>query len=94
VLAAEGGISELKAINYSLYELRIKGEKEGFLHKLKDLECKVEEREDGILKVYMPPNQSKQEIFRIASEEKIQVRHFVKSQTSLEDKFADVVGVD
>jgi hypothetical protein len=27
-------------------------------------------------------------------EEKVQIRHFVKSQTSLEDLFAKVVGVD
>ena len=58
------------------------------------MNCKTEEREDGIIKVYMPFHQSKQEIFKIAAEEKIQVRHFVKSQSSLEDKFANVVGVD
>jgi len=93
-LAAQGEISKLKEIGYNLYELRVKGEKEGFLQKLKDINCKVEEREDGILKVYVPFSRSIQEIFRIAAEEKIQVRHFVKSQSSLEDKFANVVGVD
>ena len=93
-MAAEGEISKLKEIGYNLFELKIKGEKEGFLRKLEDMNCKTEEREDGVIKVYMPSNRSKQEIFRIAAEEKIQVRHFVKSQSSLEDKFANVVGVD
>ena len=93
-LAAQGEISDLKQINYSLYELKIKGEKEGFMGKLGSLECRVEETEEGILKVYVPPEKSPQEIFRIGSEEKIQIRHFVKSQTSLEDLFAKVVGVD
>ena len=50
--------------------------------------------EDRLLKVYMPPDKSPQEIFRLADETEVQVRHFVKSQTSLEDLFADVVGVD
>jgi ABC-type uncharacterized transport system ATPase subunit len=58
------------------------------------LKCRVEETEDGILKVYWPPKHDRQEIFRIAAEEKIQLRHFVKSETSLEDLFAEVVGVD
>jgi ABC-2 type transport system ATP-binding protein len=93
-LAAQGEISKLKEIGFNLFELKVKGEKQGFLQKLKAMNCKTEEREDGILKVYMPFDRSKQEIFRIAAEEKIQVRHFVKSQSSLEDKFASVVGVD
>jgi ABC-2 type transport system ATP-binding protein len=93
-LAAQGEISKLKEIGYNLFELKVKGDKESFLRKLEDMNCKTEEREDGILKVYVPLDKSKQEIFRIAAKEKIQVRHFVKSQSSLEDKFANVVGVD
>jgi ABC-2 type transport system ATP-binding protein len=92
-LAAQGDISELKEIR-DLYEIKIKGEAEGFLRKLKAMKCKVEETEDGILKVYWPPKKDRQEIFRIVAEEKIQLRHFVKSETSLEDLFAEVVGVD
>ena len=93
ILVAQGDISELKEIR-DLYEIKVKGETEGFLHRLRDIDCRVEETEDGILKVYMPPGQNRQEIFRIAAEEKIQLRHFVKSQTSLEDLFAKAVGVD
>ena len=92
-IAAQGEISKLKEIR-DLYEIRAIGETEGFLHKLRDMNCKVEVMEDGILKVYLPPDQDKQEIFRIAAEEKIQLRHFVKSETSLEDLFVKVVGMD
>jgi ABC-2 type transport system ATP-binding protein len=92
-LAAQGDISELKEIR-DLYEMKVKGEAGGFLRRLKDMKCKVEETEEGIFKVYWPPDQDRQEIFRIAAEEKIQIRHFVKSETSLEDLFAEVVGVD
>ena len=92
-LAAQGEISKLKEIR-DLYEIRVKGETEGFLHKLKDMKCRVEETEEGILRVYMPPGQSRQKIFRIAAEEKIQLRHFVRSESSLEDLFAEAVGVD
>jgi hypothetical protein len=58
------------------------------------MESQVEQTEDKLLKVYLPPGTNPQEIFKIAVEEKVQVRHFVKSQTSLEDLFAKVVGVD
>jgi len=34
------------------------------------------------------------DIFRAAARTDVQLRYFVKSQTSLEDLFADVVGVD
>ena len=58
------------------------------------MKCRLEETEDGILKVYTPPGYNRQEFFRIAAEENVQLRHFVKSQSSLEDLFADAVGVD
>ncbi len=93
-LAARGQISELKQVQYSLYELRIKGEEKTFLKRLEEIETKVDETEDKLLRVYLPPGFNPQEIFRIASEERVQIRHFVKSQTSLEDLFAKVVGVD
>lgn len=93
-LAAQGQISELKQVQYSLYELRIKGEEQAFLDRLTGMESQVEQTEDKLLKVYLPPGTDPQEIFKIAVEEEVQVRHFVKSQTSLEDLFAKVVGVD
>ncbi|MFB0566781.1 MAG: ATP-binding cassette domain-containing protein [Candidatus Aminicenantaceae bacterium] len=93
-LAAQGEISKLKEIKYKLYEIKVKGESSGFLQKLKKNGCGVEQTEDMVLKVYMPPSQNPQEIFSIALEEKVQIRHFVKSQTTLEDLFAEAVGVD
>ncbi|UCC38466.1 MAG: ABC transporter ATP-binding protein [Candidatus Aminicenantes bacterium] len=91
---AQGNISDLKEIKYNLFEMKIKSDGEKFLQKLKKIRCRVEETEDQILKVYMPPELDAQEIFKIASEEKTQIRHFVKSETSLEDLFAEAVGVD
>jgi len=93
-LAAEGKVSDLKEIEYSLYELRVFAESPEFFQKLKDLECRVEATEDRLVKVYMPPQLSPQKIFEIAAADGAQIRHFVKSQTSLEDLFAKVVGVD
>lgn len=93
-VANQGDLQALKQLDYSLYELKVKGETERFVNTLRAMEWRVEETEDGMLKVYMPPGESPQEIFRVADAGGHQVRHFVKSQTSLEDLFAEVVGVD
>ncbi len=92
--AAQGKISEMKQIDYSLYELRIKGESEAYLSGLKKTGCKVQVLEDGLIKVYLPPEKTTQEMFKLAADKNTQIRHFVKAQTSLEDLFAKVVGVD
>jgi len=93
-LASQGKISELKQINYSLYEIKAFENVERFIDGLSIIGCKVEQTADKLLKVYLPPGKNPQDIINIAVEEKTQIRHFVKSQTSLEDIFAEVVGVD
>jgi ABC-2 type transport system ATP-binding protein len=93
-VAAQGRLSDLKEVQYRLYEIKVKGEEERFIQKLKGVGGKVDETEDRILKVYMPADKDLLEIFKIASEERVQIRHFVKTQTSLEDIFASAVGVD
>jgi ABC-2 type transport system ATP-binding protein len=93
-VAAQGAISALKEIQYSLYEIKAKGETERLVRKLQEEGCRVEETEDQLLKVYMPANLDRKEIFRLADQEQVQIRYFIKSQTSLEDLFALTVGVD
>jgi ABC-2 type transport system ATP-binding protein len=94
LVAAEGELATLRQIDFSLYELRIKGESAAYLQALRDASCRVEETEDQVLKVYLPAGFDRRELFRIAGRLGVQVRHFVKSQTSLEDLFARTVGVD
>ncbi len=93
-LAAQGKLSELRALDYRLYEVRIKGNGGEFVAKLRTLGCRIEETADKLLKVYMPGEMDARRILAAAEESKIQVRHFVRSQTSLEDFFAQTVGVD
>jgi len=93
-LAAEGRMADLRAIKYSLFELRLKGDGEAFRKDLESQGCRVDEMEDKLIKVYMPEGSDRMDIFRAAARTDVQLRYFVKSQTSLEDLFADVVGVD
>ena len=93
-IAAVGRIEDLKMINYRLYELKIWGELNLFKRELEAAGCRVEETEDRVVKVYTPPEFDHRQIFLVAARNKIQVRQFIRSQTSLEDLFARVVGVD
>lgn len=91
-VAAQGNLQQLKQLDFSLYELKLKGEAEGFLHRLREKGCQVEKMEEGYWRLYLPGHLSAQVVFKLAVEEKVQVRHFVKSQSRLEDLFARVVG--
>jgi ABC-2 type transport system ATP-binding protein len=93
-VAAEGRMEDLRAVHYSLYELRIQGDAGLFRRDLEEMRCRVDETEDRLFKVYMPDSGNRMDLFRAAVRTGVQIRHFVKSQTSLEDLFAKTVGVD
>ncbi|MCP2619629.1 ABC transporter ATP-binding protein [Candidatus Aminicenantes bacterium AC-334-K16] len=91
-VAAQGNLQQLKQLNFNLYELRLKGEPTRFLNRLQAEGCQVEKMEEGYWKLYLPSELSARLVFKLAVEEKVQIRHFLKSQSRLEDLFAQVVG--
>jgi ABC-2 type transport system ATP-binding protein len=93
-VAAQGELAALREVQFSLYEMKVKGEPEGFLDALRRAGCRVEETVDQLLKIYLPASMDRREVFRRAEAAGLQIRHFVKSRTSLEDLFARTVGVD
>lgn len=93
-VAAQGELAALREVQFSLYEMKVKGEAGPFLEALGRGGCRVEETEDGIIKVYLPAAMDRRDVFRLAGDAGVQIRHFVKSRTSLEDLFARTVGVD
>jgi ABC-2 type transport system ATP-binding protein len=93
-VAAQGELAALREVQFSLYEMKVKGETDPFLGALRRAGCRVEETVDGLLKIYLPASMDRCEVFRRAAEAGLQIRHFVKSRTSLEDLFARTVGVD
>ena len=109
-VAAQGLLEDLRASDFSLFEIRIKGDTPAFRRRLEAAGCKTEETEDKLLRVFMPQRRERfgtgnartsrpasadsREIFAAARETDVQIRHFVRSRTSLEDLFARAVGVD
>jgi ABC-2 type transport system ATP-binding protein len=93
-VAAEGRMADLRSIEFSLYEVRIKGQPAPFRKDLEAGGSRVEEMEDGLIKIYMPEGSERMDVFRAASRSGVQIRYFIKSRTSLEDLFANAVGVE
>ncbi len=87
-------MDELRAIHYSLYELRLKGDGDVFRKDLEAIGCRVEVMEDGLSRSTCPRAATAWTSSGPPPATGVQVRSFVKSQTSLEDLFAGVVGVD
>jgi ABC-2 type transport system ATP-binding protein len=92
--AAQGLLADLRESRFNVYEMRIKGESGAFFKRLEGLGCRVEETEDSLVRVFLPVGQGSREVFRLAADENVQVRHWLKSRTSLEDLFARTVGVE
>jgi len=93
-VAAQGELAALREVQFSLYEMKVKGETKSFLDALRAAGCRVEETVDQLLKIYLPASMDRREVFHRAEKAGLQIRHFVKSRTSLEDLFARTVGVD
>jgi len=93
-VAAQGELAALREVKFSLYEMKVKGEDGPFLEALGRSGCRTEKTEDGVIKAYLPAAMDRRDVFRLADSAGVQIRHFIKSRTSLEDLFARTVGVD
>jgi ABC-2 type transport system ATP-binding protein len=93
-IAASGPIAALKQPRGRVYELRVKtaGELDLFVERLRaaGLECK--QTDEDVMRVFVPGEGGAQQLFTLASSERVQVRHLRPSVPTLEDVFATAVG--
>ena len=91
-LATQGPIAALKGQGGCVYELRVKGDAEGFVGVLRagGLECHA--TDEDIMRVFVPDGGGGQVLFELASRHGVQVRHLRPSVPTLEDVFARAVG--
>jgi ABC-2 type transport system ATP-binding protein len=78
---------------FNRFEIKLKGEPGGFFKRLKSLDCTITSDDRGLHTVLLPKEQSPRDLFKIALESDVQVRHFRQSQATLEDTFVSAVGV-
>jgi ABC-2 type transport system ATP-binding protein len=91
---AAGRIADLKRPAGATFECRVKGDPSGFRDGLASIGCRLEERDDGILRLHMSNGHGSRAVLEAARENKVQIRHLVPLRQSLEDVFLDVIGED
>jgi ABC-2 type transport system ATP-binding protein len=90
-LLTQGNIAELKQVHKQSYEVRLKADPGPFAQRLAELGCKSKMRED-LLVVEVPDGESAQMLWKLAAEQKQQIRHLKARRSTLEDVFLDAVG--
>jgi ABC-2 type transport system ATP-binding protein len=91
-IATSGPIAGLKGPTGRVYELRIKGDTQEFVGLLRShgLECHA--TDEDVMRVFVPGDKGAPFLFRLAAEQRVQVRHLRASVPTLEDVFAKAVG--
>src|SRR5215204_1477700 len=82
-VATAGPIDALKGHGGRVFEVRVKGERDPFIEALRvaGLECHASE--EDLMRVFVPDERGAQFLFRIAAEQRIQVRHLRASVPTL-----------
>ncbi len=100
-VVAQGPIAELKGPAGRVFELRIKGDLPGFLEVLSRAGLECHSTDEDVMRVFVPaaPSEggdslaaSSHQIFALAAQFGVQVRHLRPSVPTLEDVFAKAVG--
>jgi ABC-2 type transport system ATP-binding protein len=92
MVATHGPIAGLKGHSGRVFEVRVKGDAEQFVDALHAAGLECHETEEDIMRVFVPDGRGGQDLFRLASEVGVQVRHLRPSVPTLEDVFAHAVG--
>jgi ABC-2 type transport system ATP-binding protein len=92
-VATEGPIATLKQPRGRVYELRVKVvDLEAFIATLTAAGLECHATDEDVMRVFVPGDGGARDIFRLASNAGVQVRHLRPSVPTLEDVFAHAVG--
>jgi ABC-2 type transport system ATP-binding protein len=91
-VAAQGAIETLKGHGGRVFELRIKGDTAAFVDVLHAAGMECHETEEDVMRVFVADGRGARDLFAVASQHGVQVRHLRPSVPTLEDVFARAVG--
>jgi ABC-2 type transport system ATP-binding protein len=100
-IATAGPIAALKGTHGRVYELRVKGDQAAFIDVLRGEGLDCHDTDEDVIRVLIPAtgeadpsgfDPGARFLFRLASRERVQVRHLRPSVPTLEDVFARAVG--
>ena len=88
----QGPIASLKKPAGHIFEVRVKGNHEAFVERLRSHAYECRETDADVFRVMMPPGAGADQLFSTAAAVGAQVRHLKPSVPTLEDVFAEAVG--
>jgi ABC-2 type transport system ATP-binding protein len=91
-VVGQGSIQSLKQASGELFEVRLKGTPDDFVRVLGEHGGSAQPGEDGQLDVALRDGHGSELIFAAAQRSRVQVRHLVRKQPTLEDVFARAIG--
>ena len=91
-VATHGPIEALKGHGGRVFEVRVKGDIDGFVDTLHAAGLECHATDEDIMRVFVPDGRGAQFLFQLASQHGVQVRHLRPSVPTLEDVFARAVG--
>jgi ABC-2 type transport system ATP-binding protein len=91
-VATHGPIAALKGPGGRVWELRVKEDARRLVEVLTAAGLECRETDEDIMRIFVPDDRGAQYLFRLASEQRMQVRHLRASVPTLEDVFARAVG--
>jgi ABC-2 type transport system ATP-binding protein len=87
-----GPIASLKKPAGHIFEVRVKGDRDAFVERLRTQSFECRETDADVFRVLMPPGSAPQQLFSSAALVGAQVRHLKQSVPTLEDVFAQAMG--
>jgi ABC-2 type transport system ATP-binding protein len=91
-VATQGPIEALKGHGGRVFELRVKGDGDRFLAAMSAAGLEPHGGEEDVMRVFVPEGYTARELFQLAAQHGVQVRHLRPSVPTLEDVFARAVG--
>ena len=91
-VATQGPIAGLKGHGGRVFELRVKGDADGFVEALRHAGLECHATDEDVMRVFVPEGRGAQFVFQLAAQHGVQVRHLRPSLPTLEDVFVRAVG--
>jgi ABC-2 type transport system ATP-binding protein len=91
-VVAQGSIAELKGKSRRAFELRVKGDLARFVAGLRDAGVECHDTDDDVMRVLIGDDRGARDLFALAVQYEVQVRHLRPSVQTLEDVFAKAIG--
>ena len=91
-IVASGSIQELKGPPRRAFEIRVKGDLARFIAGLTEAGASCDDPVDDLLRVHMSEDSGARDLFALAVQYDVQVRHLRPSVSTLEDVFAKAIG--